>query len=61
MPKKNIAVIYGSDTGATENVANLLIEKIKPLDVDLLDVSNLSPDDFLMYDISMEAFFIFSA
>ena len=51
MPKNKIAVIYGSDTGATENVANLLIEKIKPLDVDLLDVSNLSPDDFLKYDI----------
>ena len=47
MPKNKIAIIYGSDTGATENVANLLIEKIKPLDVDLLDVSNLSPDDFL--------------
>ena len=51
MSDKKIAIIYGSDTGATENVANLLNDKIGPEKVELLEVSNLSPDDFLSYDI----------
>ena len=51
MSQQKLAIIYGSDTGATENVANLLVEKIKPLEIDLLEVSNVSPDDFLEYDI----------
>ena len=51
MSDKKIAIIYGSDTGATENVANLLNDKIGPDKVDLLEVSNISPDDFLPYEI----------
>ena len=51
MSDKKIAIIYGSDTGATENVANLLNDKIGPDKVELLEVSNISPDDFLRYEI----------
>ena len=51
MSVKKIAIIYGSDTGATENVANLLNNKIGPEKVDLLEVSNVSPEDFLRYEI----------
>ena len=51
MSQKKISIIFGSDTGATENVAELLVDKMKPLEIDLLEVSNISPDDFLKYDI----------
>ncbi len=49
MSNKNIAIIYGSDTGATENVAKLIHEKIGEDIVDLLEVNRISPDDFRKY------------
>ena len=46
MSQNSIAIIYGSDTGATENVAKSLHEKIGEDKVDLLEVNSISPDDF---------------
>tara|TARA_B100000287_G_scaffold253756_1_gene238439 strand:+ start:3102 stop:3620 length:519 start_codon:yes stop_codon:yes gene_type:complete len=51
MSNKNIAIIYGSDTGATENVAKSIYEKIGENKVDLLEVNRVSPDDFKKYKI----------
>ena len=51
MSNKNIAIIYGSDTGATENVAKSIHEKIGENKVDLLEVNRVSPDDFKKYKI----------
>ena len=51
MSNNNVAIIYGSDTGATENVAKLIHQKIGENKVDLLEVCNVSPDDFKKYKI----------
>lgn len=49
MSKKDIAIIYGSDTGATENVAKSIHQKIGEDKADLLEVNKVSPDDFKKY------------
>lgn len=49
MSNKDIAIIYGSDTGATENVAKSIHEKIGEDKADLLEVNKVSPDDFKKY------------
>tara|TARA_B100001057_G_scaffold250357_1_gene250615 strand:+ start:7993 stop:8508 length:516 start_codon:yes stop_codon:yes gene_type:complete len=49
MTNKDIAIIYGSDTGATENVAKLIHQKIGEDKVDLLEVNKVSPEDFKKY------------
>ena len=51
MSQNNIAIIYGSDTGATESVAKSLYEKIGQGSVDLLEVKSVSPEDFSKYKI----------
>lgn len=47
---KSIAVIYGSSTGNTKLVAELIKSKIKDFNVNLLDVSKAKPEDVLVYD-----------
>ncbi len=49
MSNKDIAIIYGSDTGATENVAKSIHQKIGENKVDLLEVNKVSPEDFKKY------------
>ena len=49
MSNKDIAIIYGSDTGATENVAKSIHQKIGEDKADLLEVHKVSPDDFKKY------------
>jgi len=49
MSNKDIAIIYGSDTGATENVAKSIHQKIGEDKVDLLEVNKVSPEDFKKY------------
>ena len=49
MSNKDIAIIYGSDTGATENVAKSIHQKIGEDKADLLEVNKVSPDDFKKY------------
>ena len=49
MSNKDIAIIYGSDTGATENVAKSIHQKIGEDKADLLEVNKISPDDFKKY------------
>ena len=51
MSKNKISIIFGSDTGTTDFVANVLSEKLGSDKVDLLEVNNIVPDDFLKYDI----------
>ncbi len=51
MSQNSIAIIYGSDTGATESVAKSLHEKIGEGSVDLLEVNSVSPEDFRKYKI----------
>ncbi len=51
MSNKDIAIIYGSDTGATENVAKSIHQKIGEDKVDLLEVNKVSPEDFKKYSI----------
>ena len=49
MSNKDIAIIYGSDTGATENVAKSIHQKIGEDKADLLEVNKVSSDDFKKY------------
>ena len=42
MSNKDIAIIYGSDTGATENVAKSIHQKIGEDKADLLEVNKVS-------------------
>tara|TARA_B000000532_G_C18735052_1_gene348609 strand:- start:61 stop:576 length:516 start_codon:yes stop_codon:yes gene_type:complete len=49
MSNKDIAIIYGSDTGATENVAKSIHQKIGEDKADLLEVNKVSPEDFKKY------------
>tara|TARA_B100000963_G_scaffold106871_1_gene92840 strand:- start:57 stop:572 length:516 start_codon:yes stop_codon:yes gene_type:complete len=50
MSNKDIAIIYGSDTGATENVAKSIHQKIGEDKVDLLEVNKVSAEDFKKYN-----------
>ena len=45
-----IGLIFGTDTGNTEDVAERLQEKIDWADVELHDISTAEPDDILQYD-----------
>ena len=49
--KKNIALIYGSDMGATEEVATTIYEKMNIEELSVIDVYNIEPSRFLDFDI----------
>ena len=49
--KKSIALIYGSDMGATEEVATTIYEKMNIEELSVIDVYNIEPSRFLDYDI----------
>ena len=49
--KKSIALIYGSDMGATEEVATTIYEKMNIDELSVIDVYNIEPSRFLDYDI----------
>lgn len=46
-----IGLFYGSTTGSTLNVAELIQEAFAPEQVDLIDVDKASPDDLRRYDV----------
>lgn len=46
---KKIAIIYGSTTDNTKNIANSIAKKLSGEDVTLLDVSNLKEGDLTAY------------
>ena len=51
LKKNKIALIYGSDMGATEEVASTIHEKINSEDQCLMDVYNVDPSKLLDFDI----------
>ena len=51
MKKNKIALIYGSDMGATDEVATTIYEKLNIEGVSVLDVYKIDPSWFLEFDI----------
>ena len=52
MSKNNkVALIYGSDTGSTEYISEIIAEKLSLEDMDFKDVVTMKPPDFAGYDI----------
>lgn len=51
MPKENIeiALIYGSDTGITEEISNLIVDKWSEKNIEMIEVSDITADDFIDY------------
>jgi flavodoxin I len=49
--QKSIALIYGSDMGATEEVAATIYKKINIEELCVIDVYNINPSRFLNFDI----------
>lgn len=49
--QKSIALIYGSDMGATEDVATAIYEKINIKEICVIDVYKIDPKRFLEFDI----------
>lgn len=46
-----IAVIYWSGTGNTEAMANAIYEIVKPVGADMFNVSEITPEKALEYDV----------
>tara|TARA_Y100001970_G_C14220705_1_gene852494 strand:+ start:2122 stop:2640 length:519 start_codon:yes stop_codon:yes gene_type:complete len=51
LKKNKIALIYGSDTGATDEVATTIYKKLNIEGVYIMDVYNINPSKFLDFDI----------
>lgn len=52
MSKNNkVALIYGSDTGSTEYISEIIAEKLALENLDFKDVVAMKPPDFAEYDI----------
>ena len=52
MSKNNkVALIYGSDTGSTEYISEIIAEKLALENIDFKDVVTMKPPDFMEYDI----------
>ena len=52
MSKNNkAALIYGSDTGSTEYISEIIAEKLALENIDFKDVVTMKPPDFAEYDI----------
>ena len=52
MSKSNkVALIYGSDTGSTEYISEIIAEKLALENIDFKDVVTMKPPDFAEYDI----------
>jgi len=52
MSKNNkVALIYGSDTGSTEYISEIIAEKLALENLDFKDVVTMKPPDFAEYDI----------
>ena len=51
MSKNNkVALIYGSDTGSTEYISEIIAEKLALENLDFKDVVTMKPPDFAEYD-----------
>lgn len=48
---KKVALIYGSDTGSTEYISEIIAEKLAIENIDFKDVVSMKPADFSVYDI----------
>jgi len=44
------ALIFGTDTGITEEISNLISDKWTRTDLDLIEVSDIAPEDFYKFD-----------
>ena len=47
---KKVGIIYGSTSGKTEAVAEIIKEKLSGFEISLIDVSRLKPSDLELYD-----------
>lgn len=48
---KNIGIIYGSDTGMTEDVTEIIVDAWKEDNIEVIEVSNVSKEDFTRFDL----------
>tara|TARA_Y100000385_G_C13103420_1_gene646002 strand:+ start:4579 stop:5100 length:522 start_codon:yes stop_codon:yes gene_type:complete len=46
-----VALIFGSDTGMTEHVSEIIADKLAIDDIDFIDIYTISPTDFSEYNI----------
>ncbi|MEM7475985.1 MAG: flavodoxin [Planctomycetota bacterium] len=53
MSSPSIGVFYGSDTGNTQRVAELICEELKPLEIEAKDIDECSVEDMLAPDVIM--------
>jgi flavodoxin I len=51
MVKNKMSIIYGSDTGITDYITTLLVNKLDRKNIDVIEVFTIKPKDFLKYDI----------
>tara|TARA_B100000902_G_C27321423_1_gene924866 strand:+ start:4662 stop:5231 length:570 start_codon:yes stop_codon:yes gene_type:complete len=49
----NIGIIWGSDTGDTEDVTHYIKNKLEKYNVETIEVSSASTEDFLRFDLLM--------
>ncbi|MGB1041915.1 MAG: flavodoxin [Tenacibaculum sp.] len=47
---KNIALIYGSDTGMTEEIVSTIVDDWEASEIDVIEVFNVTKNDFKKYD-----------
>ncbi|PQJ21901.1 flavodoxin [Tenacibaculum sp. SG-28] len=45
-----IGLIYGSDTGMTEEVTHSIVDEWKEMDIEVIEVTNVSSSDFEKFD-----------
>ncbi len=48
---KNIGIIYGTDTGMTEDVVQYMVDSWKDDTLEVIEVSEAEKDDFLKFDL----------
>ena len=46
-----IALVYGSDTGSTEHISEIIAEKLDLKDISFLDIYTMKPNDFNQFNI----------
>ncbi|MEM7102742.1 MAG: flavodoxin [Bacteroidota bacterium] len=48
---RKIGIIYGSDTGVTEEITELLVDQLRDEDVEIIEVFNAQLTDFRKFDL----------
>ncbi|MEM6967011.1 MAG: flavodoxin domain-containing protein, partial [Bacteroidota bacterium] len=48
---KNIGIIYGSDTGVTEEITQVIVEMLNDDSVEVIEVDAVKESDFRKFDL----------